>query len=69
MAAYPVVADGIWMKFKLIQHFIVFLVTCNYMKDPFKLKTLEGSEHFSINQCMVNFADAQGQSVVHGLIL
>ena len=49
--------------------FKVFLVTCNYIEDQFKLKALEGSQHFSFSKYMLTFADAQGQSVVHGLIL
>ena len=48
---------------------MVFLVTCNYIEDPFKMKALERSQHFSISKYMLTFADAQGQSVVHGLIL
>ena len=36
MAAYSVVGDGIWQKFKLIQTFMVVLVTCKNDEDPFK---------------------------------
>ena len=34
-AANSVVGDGIWQKFKLIQAFIVVLVTCKNDVDPF----------------------------------
>ena len=35
-AANLVVGDGIWQKFKLIQAFMVVLVTCKNDEDPFK---------------------------------
>ena len=35
-AANSVVGDGIWQKFKLIQAFMVVLVTCKNDDDPFK---------------------------------
>ena len=35
-AANPVVGDGIWQTFKLIQAFIIALVNCKNDDDPFK---------------------------------
>ena len=35
-AANSVVGDEIWQKFKLIQAFMVVLVTCKNDEDPFK---------------------------------
>ena len=34
--ANAVVGDGIWQKFKLMQAFMVVLVTCKNAEDPFK---------------------------------
>ena len=42
-AANSVIGDGILTKFKLIQAFIVVLVTCKNEEDP----ALEWSQHFS----------------------
>ena len=35
-AANSLVGDGIWQQFKLIQAFMVVLVTCKNDEDPFK---------------------------------
>ena len=40
--------DGIWPKFKLIQAFIVVLVTCKNEVDPFKNEGTRWSQHFPI---------------------
>ena len=40
MAAYFVVGDGIWLKFKLNQAFIVILVTCENEEDQSKNKCM-----------------------------
>ena len=45
-AANSVAGDGIWMKFKLIQAFMSFFVTCKNDEDPIKMKALEGSQQF-----------------------
>ena len=39
-AAYSVVGDRIWQKFKLIQAFMVVLVACKNDEDPFKTEGL-----------------------------
>ena len=35
-AANSIIGDGIWQKSKLIQAFIIVLVTCKNEEDPFK---------------------------------
>ena len=47
MAANSVVGRGVGPKFKLIQAFTVVIITCKNEKDPFKMKALEWSQHFS----------------------
>ena len=41
------IGDGILTQFKLIQALIVVLIVCKNEEDPFKLKALEWSQHFS----------------------
>ena len=55
--ANSVVGDGIWQKFKIIQAFIVVLVTCKNDEDPSKMKALECSQHFSHYKSMEIFSD------------
>ena len=55
------IGNGILTKLKLIQAFIVFLLICKYDEDPFKIETLERSQHFSHYKSMGIFPDAQGQ--------
>ena len=50
-----------WPKFKLIQAFIHFLVTCKNEEDPFKMMVLEWSHHLSHCKSMGIFSDAEGQ--------
>ena len=45
--ANSVVGDGIWQKFKLIQAFMVFLVTCKNDEDPYKNEHTSAHKHFS----------------------
>ena len=40
-AANSAVSGGIRLKFKLIQSFMVILVTCKNEEDPIKMKALE----------------------------
>ena len=42
------VSDGILPKFKLIQAFMVGLVTCKNKEDPSVMNALEWSQHFPI---------------------
>ena len=54
-AANSVVGDGILTKFKLIQAFMVDLVTCKNETDPFKSKALEWAQQFSHYKSMEIF--------------
>ena len=47
---------GIWLKFKLIQAFMVILVTCKNEEDPIKN---EGTR--VLTRLYVDFSDTQGQ--------
>ena len=40
-AANSVVGGWVWLKIKFIQAFMVDLVTCKNVEDPFKMKALE----------------------------
>ena len=60
MTANLEVGDGgILPKFKIIQAFMVVLITCKNEEDQLKMK--EWSQHFSHDQSMGIFLDAQGQ--------
>ena len=61
MAANSEVSDGILLKFKLIQAFIVCLVTCKSKENPSKREALEWLQHFSHYMSMGIFQDAQWQ--------
>ena len=65
MAAYSVVRDRTLTKFKLIQAFIVVLVTCKYEEDSSKIKSLEWSQHFSHYKSMGIFPGIQGELTPH----
>ena len=54
--AYSAVSGGILPKFKLIQAFIVVLVTCKNEEDPIKN---EGAR--VLTSVLFDFSDAQGQ--------
>ena len=56
-AANSVVGDGIWQKFKLIQAFMVVLVT--YKNDEIhpKMEALDCSQHFSHYKSMEIFSE------------
>ena len=60
-AAYSIVGDGIWQKFKLIHAFIVVLVTCKSDEDSSQTEALDCSQHFSQYKYMEIFSDVQGQ--------
>ena len=55
-AAYSEVSSGILLKFKLIQAFIVVLVTCKNEEDPIK-----NEEGRVLTSLLFDFLDAQGQ--------
>ena len=56
MAANPVVGDGIWQIFKVIQAFMIVLDTCTNDADPFK------NDHTRVLATLyIDFSDAQGQ--------
>ena len=55
------IGDGILTKFKLIQAVIVVFIVCKNEEDPFKLKALEWSQHFSHYKTIEIFPNAQGQ--------
>ena len=57
MTANLVVGDRIWLKFKLIQAFMVVLITCTCKneKDPCKKNELEWSQHFPHYKSMGDF--------------
>ena len=55
------VSDGILPKFKLIQAFMGFLVTCKNEENPTKMKALEWSQHFSHCKSMGIFPHSQVQ--------
>ena len=57
----PKSSDGILPKFKLIQAFMVGLVTCKNEEGPSKMTALESSQYFSHSKSMGIFPDAQGQ--------
>ena len=61
MRANSEVSGGILPKFKLIQAFMVGLITCKNEEDPSKMKALEWSQHFSHYKSMGIFSAAQGQ--------
>ena len=62
------IGDGILTKFKLIQALIVVLIVCKNEEDPFKLKALEWSQHFSHYKSMGIFPNAQGQVTHKSLV-
>ena len=60
--------DGILTKFELIQALIVVLIVCKNEEDPFKLKELNKSQHFSHYKSMGIFPNAQGQVTHKSLV-
>ena len=60
-AANSIFGDGILIKFKLIQTFMVVLVTCKKMKKIHsKIKALERLQHFSHYRSMGIFQTLKG---------
>ena len=55
------ISDGVWLKFKLIQAFMVILVTCKNEEDSYKMKALEWSQQNSHYNSKRIFPDAQEQ--------
>ena len=55
-------------KLKLIQVFIVVLVTCRNEEDPSKMKAIEWSQHFSHYKSMGIFQEAQEQPTPQSLV-
>ena len=47
---------------------MVGLVICNNKEDPFKMKVLEWSQHFSHYKSMGIFPDAQGQLTLKSMV-
>ena len=68
MAAYSVVGDGIWQKFKLFQAFMVVLVTCKNDEDPFNNESTRVLTTFLPLLVMENFSDVQGQLTLQTLV-
>ena len=64
-AANSEVSGGILPKFKLIQAFIVALVTCKNEEDPIKN---EGARVLTRYKSMGIFSDAQGQLTPQSLV-
>ena len=60
MAANSAVSGGIQLKFKLIQAFMVILVTCKNKEDPIKN---EGTR--VLTRLYVDFSATQGQLTQH----
>ena len=65
-ATNSIVCGGILPKFKFIQAFMHFHVTCKSEADPHKMKALEWSQHFS--HVYGEFSDAQGQLTPQSLV-
>ena len=61
MTANSIISDWIWLKSKLIQAFIIVLISCKNEEDPSKMNALEWSQHFSHYKALEFFPDAQGQ--------
>ena len=59
-AASSVVVDGIWQRFKLIQAFMVVLVTYKNDEDPLKNESTRVLTTFSHYKSMEIFSDIQG---------
>ena len=59
-AANSEVSGGILLKFKLIQAFIIVLVTCKNEEDPIKNEKARVLTRFSHYKSMGIFSDAQG---------
>ena len=55
-------------EIQFIQAFIVVLIVCKNEEDPFKMKELEWSQHFSHYKSMGIFPDAQGQVTLKSLV-
>ena len=68
MAANSKIGDGILPKFKLVQAFMVVLVTINNEEDLSKMKALEWSQHFSYYQSIGMFPEAQGLLTPQSLV-
>ena len=62
------VRDRILLKFKLIQAFMVGLVTCKNEEDPSKNEGTRVVTTLSHNKSMGNFQDAQGQLTQKSLV-
>ena len=60
MAAISVVGGRVWQKIKLIQAFILVLVTCKNKEDPFKKNELEWSQQISRCKSMWIFQTLKG---------
>ena len=61
MAANSIICDGICLNFKLIQAFIVVLVTCKNEEDPSKNEGPRVVTTFYHYKSMGTFPDAHGQ--------
>ena len=55
-AANSIIGEGIWLKLKLIQAFIVVLITCKNEEDPIKNKGTR-----VVTRLFTDFSDAEGQ--------
>ena len=53
------------MKFKLIQVFMVVLVTCNNEEDPIKIEALELSQHY---QSILRYSRAANSIIGDGIL-
>ena len=62
--AYSAVHGRIWLNFKLVQDFIIVLVTCNNEEDPIKN---EGARMFTT--LYINFFDAQRQTTLELVVV
>ena len=68
MATNSDVSSGILPKFKLIQAFIVVLVTCKNEEDPIKNEGARVLTRFSPLLVYGIFSDAQGQLTPQSLV-
>ena len=66
-AAKSKVGDGILLKFKLVQYFIIVLFTCKN-EDASKMTAVEWSQHFFHYKFTGIFQDAQGQLTPKSLV-
>ena len=62
------IADGILTKFKLVQALIVVLIVCKNEEVPFKIESIEWSQHFSHYKSIGFFSNAQGQVTHKSLV-